>query len=67
MKPKVVLTKEEMLAKQEEIRQHNRKVAREASWLCELFQEAELCFEEKEKILKDVIKDFKKSKDLVRV
>lgn len=43
---------------------HNRKVARESSWIYGLFQDAELNCKEKQKIIKNLIKEFKEKEAL---
>lgn len=43
---------------------HNRKVARESSWIYRLFQDAEFNCKEKQKIIKNLIKEFKEKEAL---
>lgn len=43
---------------------HNRKVARESSWIYGLFQDAELNCKEKQKIITTLIKEFREKEEL---
>ena len=38
-------------------------IAREGSWLCNMFQEFQLSADEKQEVIKSLIHDFKKSKE----
>jgi hypothetical protein len=39
------------------------KIARECSWLCRLFQKNKLAAKEKQKVIRDCIKDFKRKRE----
>ncbi len=43
---------------------HNKAVAKESSWLCSLFQESEISLITKRKIIKELMKQHKKEKEV---